>query len=74
MTGLGLWLGLGLEYSIEYSVCCYVCSIVPMAVTITAVCFISFSFAATIGDTRTFLVLGGTRMGPKRKDLKGFQQ
>ena len=37
----------------------HVYSIVTTAVIITAVCFIGFSVAATVGDTRTFLALGG---------------
>jgi len=44
-----------------YCIRCDVYSIAPTAVCITAVCFISFSLAATMGDTRTFLVLGGER-------------
>ena len=36
-----------------------VLSIVRTSVMVTGACFIGFSLAATIGDTRSFLVLGG---------------
>jgi len=42
----------------EGRLCC-VFSIVPTAAVITALCFFSFSLAATVGDTRAFLMLGG---------------